>query len=138
MPQDGGCLLLPIAPGPEGSCTDLWKRGEGEERKRRGEEEGGGGRQGKMGRREEKGEWGKREEEGRKEKGREKGRRVQKKKVKQRGYQGMSSTGRGVHRLIPDLLQGSLPMSVHKFMRGFTMMGMAMMFSMPGRSSGLR
>ena len=64
MPQDGGCLLLPIAPGPEGSCTDLWKRGEGEERKRRGEEEGGGGRQGKMGRREEKGEWGKREEEG--------------------------------------------------------------------------
>ena len=137
MPQDGGCLLLPIAPGPEGSCTDLKKGGEGEERKRRGEEGGGGGRQGKTGRREEKenGGGGRKKEE---EEGREKGRRVQKKKVKQQGYQGMSSTGRGVHRLTPDLLQGSLPMSVHKFMRGFTMMGIAMMFSMPGRSSGLR
>ena len=40
MPQDGGCLLLPIAPGPEGSCADLVKgrergRREGEKRKER-------------------------------------------------------------------------------------------------------
>ena len=35
MPQDDGCLLLPIAPGPEGSCADLVKRGRREEEKRK-------------------------------------------------------------------------------------------------------
>ena len=69
MPQDGGCLLLPIAPGPEGSCTDLKKGGEGEERGRKGR--GGGRREEDRGRR---GGGRKKENEGRgrKEEGREK------------------------------------------------------------------
>ena len=109
------------------------ERGRSKEEKRKVRGKGGEGDEG--GGRKEKGE---REEGGRSDRGGGRWGEVQKRKVKQQGYKSMSSTERGSHRLTPDLLQGSLPMSVHKFMRGFTMMGIAMTFSIPGRSSGLR
>lgn len=112
------------------------ERGRSKEEKRKVRGKGGGGGEGdEGGGRKEKGE---REEGGRSDRGGGRWGEVQKRKVKQQGYKSMSSTERGSHRLTPDLLQGSLPMSVHKFMRGFTMMGIAMTFSIPGRSSGLR
>ena len=148
MPQDGGCLLLPIAPGPEGSCADLVKgreRGRREEerrkeRRKREEEK----REERVRRKEEK--RGRREEEKRKERGRREGEATEEEEGGGGGAEEVETVR--VQRYVlhrerqsqidSDLLQGSLPMSVHKFMRGFTMMGIAMTFSIPGRSSGLR